>query len=59
MKKIVKQVAGIDVSQDELVVQLASMYDDWIPELGSSKAFANTQKGFACFVEWVKVFEKH
>lgn len=54
MKKIVKQVAGIDVSQDELVVQLASIYDDWVPEFGGSKTFANTQKGFDCFVEWVK-----
>ena len=54
MKKIVKQVAGIDVSQDELVVQLASMYDDWVPEFGDSKTFPNTQKGFGCFVEWVK-----
>ena len=29
MKKIVKQVAGIDVAQDELVVRLGRMYDDW------------------------------
>lgn len=53
MKKIVKQVAGIDVAQDELVVQLGRMYDDWTPELYASKSFPNTQKGFAAFVTWV------
>jgi len=53
MKKIVKQVVGIDVAQNELVVCLGRMYDNWIPELYSSKTFANTQKGFASFVAWV------
>lgn len=53
MKKIVKQVAGIDVAQDELVVQLGRMYDDWTPELYASKSFPNTQKGFEAFVAWV------
>ena len=53
MKKIVKQVAGIDVAQNELVVCLGKMYDDWSPELYASKTFANTPKGFICFVEWV------
>src|SRR6266540_5092329 len=54
MKKIVKQVAGIDVAQKELVVTLGRMYDDWTPELYSHKSFANTQKGFAALVLWVK-----
>ena len=53
MKTIVKQVAGIDVAQDELVVCLGKMYDDWTPELYGSKTFANTAKGFAGVVEWV------
>jgi len=53
MKKIVKQVAGIDVSQDELVVQLGRMYDDWTPEMLASKTFPNTLKGFESFVSWV------
>jgi transposase len=53
MKQIVKQVAGIDVAQDELVVCLGRMYDDWTPELYASKTFANTPKGFASFIEWV------
>jgi hypothetical protein len=29
MKKVIKQVLGIDVAQDELVVCLAKKYDDW------------------------------
>jgi transposase len=53
MNKIVKQVAGIDVAQNELVVCLGKMYDDWSPDLYASKTFANTQKGFITFVEWV------
>jgi transposase len=53
VKKIVKQVAGIDIAQDELVVQLGRMYDDWTPELFASKSFPNTQKGFEAFVAWV------
>lgn len=52
MKKVVKQVAGIDVAQDELVVQLGRMYDDWTPELYASKTFTNTAKGFGAFVTW-------
>jgi transposase len=54
MKKIVKQVAGIDVAQKELVVCLGKMYDDWSPELYASKTFANTAKGFLSLVHWVK-----
>ena len=54
MKKIVKQVASIDVAQDELVVCLGRMHDDLTPELYSSKTFANSTKGFVSFVEWVK-----
>lgn len=52
MRKIVKQIAGIDVSQKELVVCLGKMYDDWIPELYAFKTFANTPKGFRTLVEW-------
>lgn len=54
MKKIVKQVLGIDVAQKELVVCLGKMYDDWTPELLSHKTFPNTEKGFINLVEWVK-----
>lgn len=54
MKKIVKQVLGIDVAQKELVVCLGRMYDDWSPELYGIKTFANTIKGFIALLLWVK-----
>lgn len=54
MKKVVKQVVGIDVAQDELVVCLGKMYDDWSPELISHKTFLNNPKGFRLLIEWVK-----
>lgn len=54
MKKIVKQVVGIDVAQKELVVCLGRMYDDWSPELYGNKTFANTVKGFTALLLWVK-----
>lgn len=54
MKKIVKQVVGIDVAQKLLVVCLGRMYDDWSPELYANKVFANTTKGIAALVFWVK-----
>lgn len=54
MKKIVKQVLGIDVAQKELVVCLGRMYDDWTPELYGYKTFPNTGKGFEAMALWVK-----
>lgn len=54
MKKIVKQVLGIDVAQKELVVCLGRMHDDWRSELHAGKTFANTSKGFLLLLEWVK-----
>ena len=53
MKKVVKQVVGIDVAQDELVVCLGKMYDDWAPVLVAHKAFPNKQKGFESLIAWV------
>ncbi|MFM8744658.1 MAG: hypothetical protein ACKODM_15205 [Cytophagales bacterium] len=48
MKKIVRQVLGIDVAQKELVVCLGRMFDmDWALELYSHRTFPNTDKGFA------------
>jgi transposase len=52
-RRIVKQVAGIDVAQKELVVTLGRMYDDWTPELCGHKVFANSAKGFGLLVGWV------
>ena len=54
MKKVIKQVLGVDVSQKELVVCLGRMYDDWMPELYASKTFSNTEKGFLLLLDWVK-----
>ena len=54
MKKIVKQVTGIDVAQKELVVSLGKMYDDWSPEIYAHKTFANTEAGFIALLLWVK-----
>ncbi|MEX2589233.1 MAG: IS110 family transposase [Chitinophagales bacterium] len=56
MKKVVKQVVGIDVAQKELVVCLARMFDDWTPELYARKAFKNTSKGHLALMIWVKKF---
>ena len=52
MKKIVKQVAAIDVAKDELVVSYGRMYDDWSPEVVAHKTFPNTLKGFVALVAW-------
>jgi transposase len=54
MKKIVRQVAGIDVAQKELVVCLGRMHDDLSPELYANKTFANSRKGMEALVLWVK-----
>ena len=54
MQKVVKQVAAVDVAQNELVVCLGRMYDDWSPELYAHKTFANTAKGIEAFVVWTK-----
>ena len=54
MRKIIKQIAAIDVDQKLLVTTLGRMYDDWSPELYMQKTFANTQKGFEAFLSWVK-----
>jgi transposase len=52
MKKIVKQVAGIDVAQKELVVSLGRMYDDLSTEVYACKTFPNQLKGFMALITW-------
>ena len=54
MKKVVRQVLGIDVAQKELVVCIGRMHDDLTSELFSHKTFANTAKGFLALQLWVK-----
>lgn len=53
MRKTVKQVAGIDVAQKELVVCLAKMYDDLGTELYAHKVFANSKSGIEACLQWV------
>jgi transposase len=52
MKKILKQVAGIDVAKDELVVTLGRIYDDMSSEFFAHKVFENTNKGCKEFLNW-------
>ena len=52
MGKIVKQTAGIDVAQKELVVTLGRIFDDFSIELFAHKAFKNNDSGFISLVEW-------
>lgn len=54
MRRVVKQVLGIDVAQKELVVSLGRIYDDLETELYSGKAFANKESGFIALLKWVK-----
>ncbi len=50
---VVKQVVGIDVAQNELVVCLGRMSDQWLPELFAGKSFANNPSGLQALVTWV------
>lgn len=54
MKKILKQVTGIDVAKDELVVCQGRLYEDLSSELYTHKTFPNTLKGFESLVKWVE-----
>ena len=51
---ILKQVAGIDVSQNELAVSLGRLKEDLTIEIYGYKTFTNTEKGFKELIEWVK-----
>ena len=53
MRRILKQVVGIDVAQKELVVSLGRMYEDFALEIHAYKTFRNTTKGFSDLTEWV------
>lgn len=54
MTNIIKQAAGIDVAQDELVVSLGRMSQSLEPEIYASKTFANKQSGFEALEVWIK-----
>jgi len=54
MKKNLKQVIGIDVAKDELVVCQGCLYEDLSIELYAHKVFPNTLNGFESLVKWVE-----
>jgi transposase len=54
MKKILKQVVGIDVAQKELVVCLGRMDDSIHSELYVRHTFPNSKKGILALLAWVK-----
>ena len=51
---ILKQVAGIDVAQKELVVSLGRMDQDLTVEVFDYKVFANNPKGFKALTQWAE-----
>lgn len=53
MKKVIKQVLGIDVAQKELVICLAKKYDDLSEDNYIHKTFLNVAKGFEQMLQWV------
>jgi transposase len=54
MTNILKQVAGIDVAQKELVVSLGRMNQSIEPDIYAFKTFANKPSGFAALLVWIK-----
>lgn len=54
MQKIRKQVTGIDVAKDELVVCQGRIYEDFSIELFAHKVFPNSTGGFKSLVQWVE-----
>jgi transposase len=52
--KILKQVVGIDVSQNELVVSVGRLKEDLTKEIYGYKVFSNSPKGFLELSEWIK-----
>lgn len=54
IKKILKEIMGVDVAQQELVVSLGRMYVDWSIEIYAYKVFKNTQSGIVALLKWAK-----
>lgn len=53
-KRLLKQVAGIDVAQKELVVSLGNMDQEATTGVYANKSFPNTRKGIIALISWVK-----
>ena len=58
MKRIVKQVVGIDVAQKELVVCLGRVDEGLTTELYANKIFLNKESGFRALTVWVNKMMK-
>jgi transposase len=54
IKRLLKQVVGIDVAQKELVISLGNMDEKATTHIYASKVFLNTEKGFMALTLWVK-----
>ncbi len=52
--KLLKQVLGVDVSQNELVVTLGRMFNDLSIELYAHRVFRNKETGIVALLQWVK-----
>lgn len=52
MTNILKQVAGIDVAQKELVVSMGRMDQELTLEIFAFKTFPNNEKGFKALIQW-------
>ncbi|WP_257984718.1 IS110 family transposase [Psychroflexus sp. MES1-P1E] len=53
MEKVLKEVAGIDVAQKELVVSLGRLLESLSIEIFAYKVFVNSDKGIQSMIEWV------
>lgn len=54
IKRLLKQVVGIDVAQKELVVSLGNMDEQASTRIYAYKTFVNNEKGFMALILWVK-----
>lgn len=54
IKRLLKQVVGIDVAQKELVVSLGNMDEEASTNIYAYKTFLNNEKGFMALILWVK-----
>jgi transposase len=53
MRKVLKEVAGIDVAQKELVVSLGRLYENLEITIISFKVFRNSDNGIKSLIDWV------
>lgn len=53
MLKILKQVAGVDVAQNELVVSLGRLLGDLTIEIYAYSVFSNNKNGIAKLMKWL------